>query len=364
MDEKYIRRDPSTLTSETLLIALLRAAFLGLLGYWVFVLIRPFLLIILWSVILTVALYPAFDYATAMLGGRRRIAAAAITFISLLIMLGPATWLGLSLANSIRWLIGHFGNEGIAIPPPVESVKTWPLVGPKIYDVWQLASTNVQGLIVQISPLLKPIGVRILGVMGDATVNLIEFIIAVIISGFLFVPGRTLVISIKTSLGRLATKRGEEFADLAGATVRTVSRGVIGVALLQALLAGIGFLLAGVSAPGLLSFLVLLLGIIQIGPTVIIVPAIIWYWLTRDTVPALVFTAYMVPVNLLDNVLRPLLITRGLNTPMPVIFLGVLGGTIAHGLIGLFVGPIILAIAWQLLVVWTRDDTSDVGAAA
>ncbi|HEY2529734.1 MAG TPA: AI-2E family transporter [Xanthobacteraceae bacterium] len=363
MDEKYIRREPSAFSSETFLIAVLRAAFLGLLGYWVFVLIRPFLLIILWSVILTVALYPAFDYATEMLGGRRRLAAAAITFISLLIMLGPATWLGLSLADSIRWLIGRFGNGGIAIPPPVDWVKTWPLVGPKIYDMWQLASTNVQGLIVQISPQLKPIGARILGVMGGVSVNLIKFIMAVVISGFLFVPGRTLVISVKASLRRLATKRGEEFADLAGATVRTVSRGVIGVASLQALLAGIGFLLAGVSAPGLLSFLVLLLGIVQIGPTIIIVPAIIWYWFTRDPMPAFLFTAYMVPVNLLDNVLRPILITRGLNTPMPVIFLGVLGGTIAHGLIGLFVGPIILAIAWQLLVVWTREETSDVVSA-
>jgi predicted PurR-regulated permease PerM len=364
VDENYIRREPPTSAGETLLIALLRAALLGLLGYWVFILIRPFLLIILWSVILTVALYPAFDYATALLGGRRRLAAAAITFVSLLIMLGPATWLGLSLANSIRWFVGHFGSEGIAIPPPVDAVKTWPLVGPKIYDMWQLASTNLQELIVQISPQLKPIGARILGVMGGASLNLINFIIAVIISGFLFVPGRTLAISVKTSLGRLATKRGEEFADLAGATVRTVSRGVIGVASLQALLAGIGFLLAGVSAPGLLSFLVLLLGIVQIGPTIIIIPVIIWYWFTRDAMPAFLFTAYMVPVNLLDNVLRPLLITRGLNTPMPVIFLGVLGGTIAHGLIGLFVGPIILAIAWQLLVVWTREESANVVAAA
>jgi len=118
--------------------------------------------------------------------------------------------------------------------------------------------------------------------------------------------------------------------------------------------AGIGLLFAGVPAAGLFSFLVLLLGILQIGPSVILVPLIIWSWFAMDTTMAVLFTLYMVPVNLLDNILRPL-VAKGLSTPMPVILIGVLGGTLVHGMIGLFVGPIVLSIAWQLLVVWTRD---------
>jgi predicted PurR-regulated permease PerM len=147
---------------------------------------------------------------------------------------------------------------------------------------------------------------------------------------------------------------------LAGATIRNVSRGIIGIAILQALLAGVGLLFAGVPAAGLFSLLVLVLGIIQVGPSVVLLPLIVWSWFAMDVTAAILFTVYMVPVNLLDNILRPL-VAKGLSTPMPVILIGVLGGTLVHGVIGLFVGPIVLSIAWQLLVVWTRDEPKPIG---
>jgi predicted PurR-regulated permease PerM len=162
-----------------------------------------------------------------------------------------------------------------------------------------------------------------------------------------------LVESSKNILVHVAGRRGEDFIKLAGATIRNVSRGVIGIAILQALLAGMGLLLAGFPAAGLFSFLVLLLGIFQIGPSIILIPLIVWSWFRLNTTGAILFTAYMVPVNLLDNLLRPLL-AKGLSTPMPVILIGVLGGTLAHGLIGLFVGPVVLSIAWHLVAVWIR----------
>ena len=189
---------------------------------------------------------------------------------------------------------------------------------------------------------------------GSVGISLLKFIVALVVSGFLLIPGPSLVRSVKNVLGRVATGRGEEFVDLAGATIRNVSRGIIGIAIMQALLAGIGLLFAGVPAAGLFSFLILLFGIIQIGPSVIIVPLIIWSWFAMNPMMAILFTLYMVPVNLLDNILRPL-VAKGLTTPMLVILIGVLGGTLAHGMIGLFVGPIVLSIAWQLLVAWTHD---------
>ena len=144
--------------------------------------------------------------------------------------------------------------------------------------------------------------------------------------------------------------------QLAGATIRNVSQGVIGVSLLQALLAGLGLVVAGVPGASLIAFGVLVAGIIQIGPSVILVPVIIWSWMTMETWPALIFTAYIVPVNLIDNVLRPIIFTRGLKTPMLVIIVGVIGGTLSNGIIGLFVGPIVLAVAWDLLVAFMRND--------
>jgi predicted PurR-regulated permease PerM len=344
----------SASNDEFLLLAI-RIVCLGFLAYWSLILIRPFLTIIVWSIIIAVALYPIFDWLSAKLYGHRALAAIAITIFSLLVMLGPATWLALSLAETVRILLARLGDGTLTLPPPSEAVKAWPLIGEKIYEGWLLASTNLRALVIEAAPHLKPLGSSMLNAAGSIGINLLKFIIAVVISGFLLIPGPSLIHSIKNVLGRVAAARGEEFVDLAGATIRNVSRGIIGIAILQALLAGVGLLFAGVPAAGLFSFLVLVLGIIQIGPSVILLPLIIWSWFAMDTTMAVLFTLYMVPVNLLDNILRPL-VAKGLSTPMPVILIGVLGGTLVHGMIGLFVGPIVLSIAWQLLAVWTRDE--------
>jgi predicted PurR-regulated permease PerM len=323
-------------------------------GYWSFILVSPFLTIIVWSIIIAVALYPIFDWLSSKLHGHRALAAVAITVFTFFVMFGPVTWLALSLAETVRMLLARFGEGSLAIPPPSEAVQAWPLIGEKIYEMWQLASTNLQALVIEAAPHLKPLGTTLLNAAGSVGINLLKFTISILISGFLFIPGRSLIHSTKNVLGRVAAGRGEEFVDLADATIRNVSRGIIGIAILQALLAGIGLLFAGVPAASLFSFLVLLLGIIQIGPSVILVPLIIWSWFAMDATMAILFTLYMVPVNLLDNILRPL-VAKGLKTPMPVILIGVLGGTLVHGMLGLFVGPIVLSIAWQLLVIWTQD---------
>ena len=348
-------------SNEELMVFVIRVVCLGLLGYWSLILLRPFLAIIVWSIIISVALYPIFDWLSAKLYGRRALAAVAITVFTLFVMLGPVTWLALSLAETIRTLFAQFGDGSLVIPPPSGAVKAWPLIGEKLYEAWLLASTNLRAFIIEVAPHFKPLGTSLLIAAGSVGTNLLKFIVALVISGFLFIPGPSLIHSVKNIFGRVAAERGEEFVDLAGATIRNISRGIIGIAILQALLAGIGLLFAGVPAAGLFSFLVLLLGVIQIGPSVILVPLIVWSWFAMDTTTAILFTLYMVPVNLLDNILRPL-VAKGLKTPMLVILIGVLGGTLVHGIMGLFVGPIVLSIAWQLLAVWTQDAPKRLGA--
>jgi predicted PurR-regulated permease PerM len=164
---------------------------------------------------------------------------------------------------------------------------------------------------------------------------------------------------MKKIQARLVAQRSQDFVALAGLTIRTVSQGVIGVAILQSLLAGIGLKLAGVAYAGVLAFAVLVLGILQIGAGPILIPVTIWIWATTNFTPALLITIYLLVVGLADNVLRPILMGRGLNTPMLVIFIGVLGGTLAHGIVGLFIGPIILAVAWELMMAWIRDDKAE-----
>jgi predicted PurR-regulated permease PerM len=339
-----------------LVITAVRIGCVALLAYWSLILVKPFLTIIIWSVIFAVSLYPVFDWLAIRLRGYRKAAATLITIATVLVILGPATWLGLSLAVNLRFLLAHFGDGSIVIPTPFDAVKSWPLIGGKVYEIWYVASTNLSELVIEASPYLKRIGTTVLGAAGDAGVNLTKFVIAAIISGFLLIPGSSLVRSVKNALSLVATKKGEEFIDLAGATIRTVSRGVIGISILQSLLAGLGLMIAGVPAAGAFSFLVLLLGIIQVGPSFIILPVIIWSWFYMSPTAAIIFTAYMMPVNLLDNVLRPFVMARGLVIPMPVILAGVFGGILAHGLIGLFVGPIVLSTAWQLLATWIQDE--------
>ena len=325
---------------------------LALLLYWSFLLIRPFISIVIWSSVLAVALYPAFEWTSHRLGGRRRLAAALITTLSLLIIIGPATWLALGLVESFRTLSERLDLSTLTIPPPSSSLKGWPLIGKPIYDFWELASTNAQAALDKIIPQLTPLGKNLLRIGADTGLGIIKFLVSIVVAGFLFSPAPAIVDAVKMFSRRLNSAHGAEFVVQAGATIRAISRGVIGISVLQALLASIGLVAAGIPQASLITFAVLVLGIVQIGPSIIIIPVIVWSWMKLDSTSAVLFTAYMVPVNLMDNILRPIVMGRGLKTPMGVILIGVIGGTLAYGITGLFLGPIVLAVVWELLVAW------------
>jgi predicted PurR-regulated permease PerM len=340
--------------TETWIELAIRLGVLGLLFYWSFVLIRPFLTIAIWSVVLTVALYPLYESLVRWVGGRRRLAAVLLTAVSLIIVIGPVAWLTLGLIDSIRTVVERTDIVDLALPPPSEAIRGWPLVGEPIFQFWDLAATNLRGALAKIAPHLKPVGSTVLYVLAEAGTGAIKFLLALVVAGFLFSPAPFLVDAVRM-LSRRLSRRGEEFIELAGATIRAVSRGVIGISALQAFLAGVGLAVAGVPATSLITSAVLILGIIQIGPSLVILPLIVWSWAAMETTSALLFTAYMIPVNLLDNILRPLVMGRGLSTPMLVILIGVVGGTISYGITGLFLGPIVLAVIWELVMVWVKE---------
>jgi predicted PurR-regulated permease PerM len=351
-DESPTSRD--ALTASFIDVAI-RLGALGLLLYFSLILVRPFLSIVIWSVVLTVALYPAFVWMTFRLRGRRRLAAALITILSLLIIIGPVTWLALGLIESLRMISERLDFSTLTLPPPSKSLKQWPLIGDAVYQFWDLASTNFGAALAKIMPQLKPLGGRLLRTGADTGVGVVKFLAAIIVAGFLFVPAPSLVDAAKQVARRLSSTRGEEFVIQAGATIRAVSRGVIGISVLQALLAGIGLMVAGIPQASLITFAVLICGIIQIGPSIVLIPVIFWSWTAMETTPALLFTLYMLPVNLIDNFLRPIIMGRGLKTPMLVILIGVIGGTLAYGITGLFLGPIVLAVIWELLAAWIKE---------
>jgi len=350
--------------NETLIELIVRLAALGALAYWSFQLVQPFIAIITWSAILTVALYPVFEWSAATLGGRRKLAATLITLVGLLVVIGPATWLGVGVIEGLRGLAGRIDNGGLWVPPPAESLRSLPFVGQSAYDFWELASTNLRSALAQIAPSLKPLGEFALDATKNAGTGAFKFLVSVIISGFMFAPGPSLVRAIKTAATRIDSSRAEHFVELAGSTIRTVSRGVIGVSLLQAAVAGLGLQLAGAPGASLLTLCILVLAIIQIGPMLVVIPSVLWSWTELSTFPALLFTSCMLTVTLVDNVLKPLVIARGLTTPLLVIVVGVIGGVLAHGIIGLFVGPVVLAVGWELLGAWLRGGETPAGAPA
>jgi predicted PurR-regulated permease PerM len=335
----------------------IRIGLLALLGYWSLKVIGPFITVALWSAILTVALYPLFDWLARKLGSRR-LAATLITLLCLMIVIGPVTWLGFGLIGGVELLVKGFDSDIFSIPLPPESVKGWPLMGGQVHRLWTNAATDTKTVLLEVMPKLKPLAGTLLGIGQSVIFGLLEFVASIVIAGFLFSPGPRLVETLGALLRRLLSDHGEEMVQLAGGTIRNVSRGVVGIALLQSLLAGLGFLAVGIPAAGFLGFIALMLGIVQIGPAILLIPIVVWSWTALETTNALLFTAYMIPVGLLDNVLRPIIMARGLTTPMPVIFIGVVGGTIAYGISGLFLGPIVLSVAWVLVAAWVQENSA------
>jgi predicted PurR-regulated permease PerM len=334
----------------------IRIIALGILLYWSFRLIQPFITLLIWSCVLTVALYPAYEWLSHRLNGRRNLAAFLLTIFILLIVIGPLSWMTLNLVSGVHLISAKLEGADHVIPPPPVSVRSWLLIGERLFEIWDLASRNWHAAAAQLAPNMKPYVASLLGLIASASTGSLTFLASIVVSGFLFSPAPSFVRAIRRLFKRLNTKRGEAFADLATATIRTVAFGIVGISVLQALLTGLGLAVAGVPAPALLSFFVLILGIIQIGSAIVWIPAVIWGWLTMETSHALIFIAYMLPIGLLDNILRPLVMVRGLRTPIPVTLIGVLGGILAYGITGLFLGPIVLAVVWELCSVWIAEE--------
>ncbi|WP_298959223.1 AI-2E family transporter [uncultured Roseibium sp.] len=342
----------------------IRLGVLGLFAYFSLQLIAPFFLFLLWAVVLTVALYPVYAWLSGKLGGRKVLSAVLLTLFCLAVVIGPVAVLVVSLVETLQsWFEAVSGGQ-LNLPSLPERIAALPLVGEKIAEFWGLAQRSLELFLTKVGPMLVPAGSRILSVLASLSGSVLFFVVSIILAGCLFVPGPSLAKGAKRFADRIIAPRGAEFVDLAGATIRNVSRGVIGVAVIQGLLTGVLLIAFSVPLAGILTFIALVLCIVQIGPALVILPTIIWAWSAWDLVPALLFTVLMVPVMLVDNVLRPILMSRGLDTPMLIILIGVLGGTIAHGLLGLFLGPVVLAVFYELVIAWVKvgEDEATSGA--
>ncbi len=350
-------RPAETRTADRIAIDIaVRLSILGLFAYFALGLLSPFLSVLLWSIVLSVALFPAFSWLRDRLGGRSRLAALLLTVAGIAIVVGPTTLLVSSLIETLETLADKVHGGSLRIPPMPPHIGDLPVVGDSIARAWALATANLEDFISTYRKALLGAGEWLLHSVAGLAGSVMQILIAVLISGFLYFPGPRFVHGFRLFARRVAGPHGSDFVDLAGATIRNVARGVIGVAGIQALLIGVGLMVAEVPGAGLLTMAVLVLAIVQIGSGPVVVPLLIWAWFQMSMPGALLLTLYMVPVSLVDNILKPMLMSKGLPTPMLVIFAGVIGGTISYGLIGLFLGPIVLAVFYELLVYWVAAE--------
>ena len=348
---------PEKLLSRNLLDVLIRAGLILLLALFCFRIFHPFLDLMLWSVILAITLYPLHQLLSGWLGGRPNSAATLIVILGLVILLVPVVVIGMSMADSVRDLVHAIQNRTLQIPLPPDSVQTWPVIGQYIYPFWTRVATDFMGVVHQMAPHLQGVAKTLAGQAAGAGMGLMQFLAAFVIAGVIMAYGElgsrtSCDIAIRIS----GPDRGPGLAELCTGTIRAVAQGVVGVAFIQTMILGLGFVVMGIPGAGLLALGVLLLGITQLPVVLITIPAIIYVFMTNDSLlVAILFTIWTMAGGLSDNVLKPLMFGRGGKVPMPVILIGALGGMLSNGIIGLFVGPVVLALGYELFMSWVHE---------
>jgi predicted PurR-regulated permease PerM len=346
--------------SGGLLDVLIRAGLITVLVLFCFQIFHPFLNLMLWAVILAITLYPLHALIKRKLVNKDGHAATLIVVVALALLMVPIYLLGTSISESVQGALAILKSDTLQIPLPSEKIASLPLIGKPLYGYWMQAATDMSSVLMKLMPYLKSVGLTLLGKMADVGVGFLLFIGALIIAGVLMAYGENGERSTLAITSRLSgPERGPRITELCTATIRAVAQGVVGIAFIQMLLVGVGFVLMGVPGAGLLAMVALLMGIMQLPVLLVTLPVIAYVFATEGTsLATIVFCIYSLIAGMADNVLKPLMLGRGVDVPMPVILIGALGGMVSSGFIGLFIGPVALAVGYQLFWQWVQDQPS------
>ena len=353
--------DPNRMTvdvasSKPTIDTAIRIGLIALLVYWCLHIFKPFLIPVLWAIIIAVAIYPLYCKFASLLGGKQKLALSLFTLVVLAILIIPTVMLASSMVETVQHVSTKLAEGTLQIPPPPESVAGWPLVGEKLHALWSAASDNLMATVERFTPQLKVAGKWLLSTAAGVGASVVQFIMAILIAAALMANAQGAYRFSQSSAVRLVGEDGEEFAELASATMRSVAQGVLGVAVIQSILAGIGMLVVGVPGAGLWTLLVLVLAVVQLPPLLILGPVVVYVFSTAQTVPAVLFMIWGIVVSASDTFLKPMLLGRGVDIPMLVILIGAIGGMMMSGIIGLFVGAVILALGYKLFIAWLTQD--------
>lgn len=316
---------------------------------------RPFIEPVLWGVIIAVAVMPIHQRVAKRLGGRPKLAATLFALLALAALIIPTVQFFGDVVSEGRALASGLEQGTLRVPPAPDKVRGWPVIGEPLADVWTAASQDLQGTLKKYQSQVAAVGSRLAGALGGLAMTVLQFIISFIIAAIFLVSAS----SSKDAAIRFATRVGGQdgaaFVRLSELTIRSVAQGVLGIAVVQALLSGLGLAVVGVPGASLWALVVLFLAIIQLPPILVLGPAMVYVFGHSSTTAAVIFMIYGIIVSASDAVLKPLLLGRGVDVPMLVILLGAIGGMMMSGIIGLFVGAVVLALFYQLLVAWMGD---------
>jgi predicted PurR-regulated permease PerM len=340
----------------------LRLGLLAVLMVWCFRIIAPFLTLLVWGAILAVAFRPLHLRIAGLLGGRNKLAATLVAMLLLAVLVVPVVAVSFSVVDGVKLVSAALESGSIKLPDV--NVAGWPVVGEHLQRGLAWITNNAQTALVRVGPHLATLGVSAVGVAGSGGIALVVFAVAAILAAVFLVHADSMMRPLSLLATRIVGARGGNFLVLATATIRSVFKGVIGVAVIQAALAAIGFFAIGVPGAGLWSLLVLVLAIVQLPPMLVMLPIMLWAFSAVATLPAIVFAVWSVLVGLSDNLLKAVLLGRGLAVPMLVILIGAIGGLIASGFVGLFVGPVVMALAYEIFKGWLYAEAENAAAPA
>lgn len=331
-----------------------RLSLLILIVYWCFQILSPFLMPVLWGIIIAIAVFPIYNFIQKKLGERRILTSILVTVLMLTIIFVPAGFFFSSIIDNIINLKTQYETNNLKISEPAPIIATWPIIGKPLFTFLSQFSENAQLIFSKYqSQILSAAKVVLNSIIGTG-LTFFQVVFSIIIAGVLLATKGTAEATEKV-FNRILGDKGNEYIELTVSTIRSVIKGVLAVAVIQASLAGLGLVLAGVPHAGLLALLCLIFGIIQIGPSIITIPCVIYLFATQSTLSASLWAVYFVCVMFSDNILKPIFLRNGSPVPTLVIFLGVLGGFVMQGFIGLFTGAIILSIGYKLMVAWLHE---------
>jgi len=313
--------------------------------------LKPFVPLLAWGIIIAIASYPRFEKLKNRLGGRGGWTAVIWTILLLVILIVPIFLLVGGVVHSGQNLIARIRDGTLSVPPPPAGIETWPLIGAPLSRMWNAGSTDLTQVLIRFAPEIKVVIPEVLSASAGIGFTVLQFFISILVSGALLANSVPIAKLTRALCIRIFGEKGPEYQQLVGSTIRSVTFGILGVALIQSAFAAIGFLLVRIPGAGAWSVIFLMAALLQVG-AIVLIPAVIYIFATASTTKAIAFLVWCIFVALMDNVLKPILLGRRAVVPILVVFLGAIGGFVALGLIGLFVGAVVLSVGYKLFLAW------------